>query len=218
MFPSLQSRRAFTLIELLAVVTIMAILAYLLIVGAGVAIRKAGLARCSNNLRQVGLAATLYAADHHGSLPADSNKGIEDPEKSPAWFYRLPPYTDMQTVSDRISIFQCPNFNWQGGEHFDHASPKSYKMNDYLDKDGRADFYRLRSVYDESTIVYFVTAKAGETGVGQWGHCTAKSVTGAYHSGFANILFLDLHTTQAVVEPDSEDDWKHVLQWKSEDW
>ena len=62
-------RGGFTLIELLVVITIIAILASVLIPVAGRIQSQATITKCANNLRQLGLAASLYAGENNGAYP-----------------------------------------------------------------------------------------------------------------------------------------------------
>ncbi|MBN2712834.1 MAG: prepilin-type N-terminal cleavage/methylation domain-containing protein [Planctomycetes bacterium] len=59
-------RRAFTLVELLVVISIITILAGLLLPALGIAIDQARIAACKNNLKQVYVLCSLYADNNDG--------------------------------------------------------------------------------------------------------------------------------------------------------
>lgn len=59
----------FTLVELLAVIAIVGVLAAITIVAVGHARKSAQSSRCVSNLRQLGIAVLARAADHKGQIP-----------------------------------------------------------------------------------------------------------------------------------------------------
>ena len=64
-----RANMSFTLIELLVVISIIAILAAMLLPVLGNARKVAQMAVCLSNLKQVGLAATMYSGDNDESYP-----------------------------------------------------------------------------------------------------------------------------------------------------
>jgi prepilin-type N-terminal cleavage/methylation domain-containing protein/prepilin-type processing-associated H-X9-DG protein len=83
-------RRAFTLVELLVVIGIIALLISILLPSLAKARVAAQLLACSSNLRQIGLALQGYASDYKGTLPAAVYFGPSD--KGLSWDDHLLPY------------------------------------------------------------------------------------------------------------------------------
>jgi prepilin-type processing-associated H-X9-DG protein len=212
-------RAAFSLLGLLVVLAIVAILIAILL-PAGVLVRRLAIrTACASNLRQLGAATLLYAMDNDLSLPADRNFGDDDPRTSPAWFHRLPPYAGNSSVRS-LEVFQCAGFHWRGPQVFTNATPKSYKMNAFLDEDGRPRHYRLGDVQDEGRVVLFADAEAGETGMGQWGDLHPTAVDDSRHRGAVNVLYADGHNQAVVRTPAGTDRhrWEDALRWRSASW
>ena len=209
-------RDGFTLAELLIVLAITASLVGLGLPAAGSVLRFARRTACASNLRQVGMCTMTYAQDWSGLLPAEGCCGVMDSQRSPAWFDRLPGYLDDDRVTNR-SVFQCAAFRGIDPVVFSHATPKSFKMNTYLDAAGRPRQYRQSMARGEGGIVLFVDAVAGETGMGQWGHCPASAVTDRRHPGAVNVLALDGHTL-STARLHADEDWATALTWLPEGW
>ncbi len=65
---------AFTLLELLAVVAIISILALLAVPQVSAMKKRAAVAQCLNNMRQIGLAIESYANENNGGYPVGKNE------------------------------------------------------------------------------------------------------------------------------------------------
>lgn len=207
-----------TLAEITVAVAVLGILAALTIPAAATVLRFARRTACAANLRQVGMCAFTYADDYDGRLPAEARFGIDDPQRSPAWYDRLPAYLAQEKATSR-SVFQCAAFTWRGAQVFTNASPKSLKMNAYLDAAGRPRHYALGTIRGggEAVVALFVDAVAGETGMGQWSHCLASAVTDERHAAAVNILCLDGRTISQARRP-ADRCWATAIPWLPSGW
>jgi prepilin-type N-terminal cleavage/methylation domain-containing protein len=89
--PTRGARRAFTLVELLVVVGIIAVLVALLLPALRAAARRADAVACLSNLRQIGHTHTLYRADHKGATPLYRGDGYwADAYATRPWSYPRP--------------------------------------------------------------------------------------------------------------------------------
>ncbi len=93
-------RRAFTLIELLVVIAIIAILAAILFPVFAQAREKARSASCLSNLKQIGVAITMYVTDNEGYPMHSSLSSVSPRTRWPDYIY---PYVKNE------KIFNCPS-------------------------------------------------------------------------------------------------------------
>ncbi len=105
--------RGFTLIELLVVIAIISMLASILFPVFAQARAKARQTTCTSNLRQIGLALTMYAEDYDGCLPLANEYPAAPPAPSGAdpEQYQGPPGI-MDVIEPYVKnrqIFRCPS-------------------------------------------------------------------------------------------------------------
>lgn len=105
-------RRAFSLIELLVVIGIIAILVGILMPTLSRVRQQALAIQCQSHLREIGNALHMYASMNHNELPPWSGWHIypdgSDPEDSPglSWSERIAPYC----MTPDKPLWNCPSF------------------------------------------------------------------------------------------------------------
>lgn len=104
-------RRAFSLVEVLVVIGIIALLIAMLMPALRAARDHARRVACASQLRQVGTALLMYANANHGWLPAWSGwhtypAGGPEDQEGPAWTIELMPYIG----SPDSAVYNCPGF------------------------------------------------------------------------------------------------------------
>lgn len=96
----MSARRGFTLLELLVVLIIVAMLAFVLLSRVHQVQHVAVLAKCSNNLRVLGIASHHFR-DTHGHFPPGTMPNAElPPERRLSWHVSLLPYIELQKAYD----------------------------------------------------------------------------------------------------------------------
>lgn len=131
-----RSRSAFTLLELLAVMAVLALLISLLLPGLRAARMLAGRLSCASNLHQIGTAVILYAQANRGRFPETTHGQTADK----SWIYTLAGF--LQEV-DAVRI--CPADAKRTERLREQLS--SYILNEYVAVDHADPFGRPLKSY-----------------------------------------------------------------------
>ncbi len=215
-----RTSRGFTLIELLVVIAIIAILASILFPVFSRAREKARQASCQSNLKQIGLAASMYSQDYDETFVSawrdvDGSGSFDNGDYS--WRMMLMPYIR------NVQIFQCPSYRTTSmfdGNGPDSGENAGYAMNAVhwaagapTPPGGVAD----AAVWDASSVITFTDYDGGVTlsnGGGNAHGWTRDDGARDRHNDGANYCFYDSHVKflrpTAVPCPASGDCWWSV--------
>ncbi|MGO8741063.1 MAG: type II secretion system protein [Limisphaerales bacterium] len=203
---SMRASRAFTLVELLVAIGVIAILAALVLSAFSRTRATAQAITCRNNLKQWGLATHLYAADHDDFLPPEGKPTpLETNLSNPAykaWYIQLPEqmnlprYRDMPWRTNHLihpenSIWICP----ANSRRCDGSSKTNnlfhYCLNENVNGTGDENHsIQMANVRQPSVVVWLFDSK-NLPAVGGWTYVHTN-----LHNRGAQFVFLDGHVAR----------------------
>ena len=201
-------RRAFTLVELLVVIGIIAVLVALLLPSLSRAREQAKQVACASNLRQVGVAMLLYANANRGQLfPADAGGPFSNPPNEQLWFVHVlrvtppepPLLNDVAQWTPRVLL--CPS-------DVEPALGHSYVLNDHVNERGIRYSTRPPNGRTPADVILAGEKPLNETDYYLQaypdGTTDYKTAVDEHHHGVrrgSNALYLDLHAGPVVLPP-----------------
>lgn len=207
--------RGFTLIELLVVIAVTAILAALLLPALGRARSSARSIQCLSQMRQLGLAVTLYAEDHGDEFPRSQHSAFA--HRQSTWGRALTPYlgSDTTTWTNRLrDVYHCPSDR--------RDASWSYGLNVYFELGPEDDYEgkphtwrRVGLVPNPTATIAFAENASGADHImpNYWVSARdAVDVASQRHQQRSNYNFVDGHAETREF-PTLYDPARHLDQW-----
>lgn len=195
---SCRRRGAFTLLELLLVIALLAILSSLLFPATARAKGFVLAAVCGQHLRQWGLATLMYAEEHDDSLPPEGFPNPTARHTNSGWYIQLPrqlglkryhdePWRTNATVTPGITPWLCPaNRRRSNGRNLFH-----YCLNQNVDGTSAEERRMSLSTLKEPARTVWLFDSKNLPAVGSWNFVHTN-----LHSAGAQFLFLDGHASR----------------------
>lgn len=214
---------AFSLVELLVVVAILALMASVLLPALAHAQDKARATQCLSNLRQWNVALSLYLYENEDYIPR-RGQGVQPLfliDRPEDWFNALPPMIDLpryQSLATNAAIpqpedrtiFVCPKAKPAGASNF-----LSYAMNIYVSPWIRPMPHRLDEIPQPGAVAFLADGPGGYSSTVP----SAKPYSvQARHVERANVAFLDGHVqdfTGAYLGCGVADPQRPDVQWQT---
>jgi len=211
--------RGFTLLELIAVVSLIFVLAMLLVPMLRHSQQQAASGACMSNLRNLGSAFQLYAAENNGVLPAmryrASSVGANPNPGQNNWQFEIMPYLDVESASFKTisqkyggqGVF-CPGYL---REFKQNTSAQALKTGGYgmakISKDAYDSRTAMATISNPSSTILAGDSDDYHLAIDSSTWASGPDAQGRFSSGdpirhgmTANYLFVDGHILRLTQE------------------